>query len=150
VLVRRLSLFASLGVLALVLAACSSAPSSESQNASNTPTSHAGAARSSTTTAASAVPASVPNQDNVRKDVTLSNCGAVSGGWSAGGTVKNSMGHQATYQITVFFTDTGATDLAYGVTNVPVAAGKSSPWSVTTRFAAPSQVLCVLRGVAAN
>ena len=63
---------------------------------------------------------------------------------------KNSLNHSTTYHITVFFTSTHAEDLAYAATSVPVDAGQSKLWSVTASFAAPSTVLCVLRGVAAS
>jgi hypothetical protein len=96
------------------------------------------------------VPTSVPNQVSVRKDVQLLHCGATKGGWSAGGTVKNSLGHTATYQITIFFTSNQATDLAFAKTSVSLGAGQSKLWSTQATFAAPAQVLCVLRGVAAS
>jgi hypothetical protein len=96
------------------------------------------------------VPSNVPNQGSARKDVQMINCGSSSGGWSAGGTIKNMLGHHATYHITVFFTSTEATDLAYGSTSVPVTSGQTKRWSVKSNFSAPAQVLCVLRGVAAN
>jgi hypothetical protein len=94
------------------------------------------------------VPQSVPNDVAARHDVTLSSCKAAKGGWSAGGTIKNSTHATATYKITIFFTNAHATDLDYAATSVRVAAGKSKPWSTTATFAAPKQVLCVLRGVA--
>ena len=111
---------------------------------------------STTTTAAPStskdtiVPVNVPNQDNVRKDVQLLNCGQSSGGWSAGGEVSNSLGKSATFDITVFFTDAASTDLAYATTNVTLDSGKSSLWSVKATFAAPAGTVCVLRGVAAS
>ena len=94
------------------------------------------------------VPQSVPNDVNARRDVTMSACRAATGGWSAGGTVKNGTGKSATYVITVFFTNTHATDLGFANTSVVVAAGKSKPWTVKATFAAPRSVRCVLRGVA--
>ena len=96
------------------------------------------------------VPTSVPNEVSVRKDVQMLSCGATKGGWSAGGTVKNSLGHDATYQITIFFTSNQATDLAYAMTSVSVGAGQSKVWSTQATFPPPAQVLCVLRGVAAS
>ena len=78
------------------------------------------------------------------------NCGPAQGGWSAGGTVKNSLGHSATYDITVYFTSSQATDLSYASTLVPVDPDQSKLWSVKATFTAPSTVLCVLRGVAAS
>ncbi|HTU39895.1 MAG TPA: hypothetical protein VMF35_17995 [Acidimicrobiales bacterium] len=64
--------------------------------------------------------------------------------------MKNTQGHDATYRITVFFTSAQATDLAYGVTSVGVGSGQVKLWSVKATFSAPSQVLCVLRGVSAS
>ena len=92
----------------------------------------------------------VPNQDSVRKDVQLLNCGSTKGGWSAGGTVRNTLGHDTTFDITVFFTSTEAMDLASAATSVPLNAHQSKLWSVKGTFAAPAQVLCVLRGVATH
>jgi hypothetical protein len=92
----------------------------------------------------------VPDQAGVRPDVDLINCGQTKGGWSAGGTVQNSLRRRTTYIITVFFTSSQATDLASAVTSVPLAAGQSKLWSTQATFAAPGQVLCVLRGVAAR
>lgn len=117
-----------------------------SKNGGTTPPSSSTTTSVSTTT----VPANVPNQDNVRKNVILKNCAASPGGWSAGGVVNNPSGSSTTYKITIFFTSTGATDLASGSTSVPLNAHGSSLWSVKVSFAAPSQVLCVLRGVATS
>ena len=134
---KRLSAVLVVSALGVSLAACSG---------SNNPSS------STTTTKAvpGSVPNNVPNQVRVRKDVQMINCGSSSGGWSAGGTIKNTLGHDATYNITVFFTSTQATDLAYGSTSVPVSSGQTKLWSVKSSFAAPAQVLCVLRGVATS
>jgi hypothetical protein len=96
------------------------------------------------------VPTKVPNQPSVRKDVALLTCSQSGGGWSAGGAVHNTLGRTATFHITAFFTSTGYTDLAYATTSVTVEAGKSSLWSAKATFAAPSSVLCVLRGVSAS
>lgn len=96
------------------------------------------------------VPMSVPNQPSVRKDVKLFNCSKSTGGWSAGGTIDNTQGKTATYDITVFFTSTGYTDLASANTSVTVDAGKQSLWNANAAFAAPGTVLCVLRGVSAS
>jgi hypothetical protein len=136
-MVRRLSVVAALG---LSLAACGNSPSGNSA-ATTSSTAHG---------ATTSFPEKVSNQVGVRKDVDLRNCASTHGGWSAGGTVRNTLGHDATYEITVFFTSSMAQDLAYATTSVPVSAGKSSLWSVTASFAAPSTVLCVLRGVSTS
>jgi hypothetical protein len=83
-------------------------------------------------------------------DVALENCGASAGCWSAGGVIKNSQGKTETYTITVFFTTSQATDQASATTTSTVDAGKSALWNVKATFAAPSGVLCVLRGVSAT
>lgn len=158
-----------LGVLgaAGILAGCSSP--SPAKSSSDTTTSTTAAAGTTTTTTSKSgatttlpssptttsdstttVPANVPNQDNVRKNVILKNCASSPGGWSAGGVVYNPSGSSTTYKITIFFTSTGATDLASGSTSVPLNAHGSALWSVKATFAAPSQVLCVLRGVATS
>ena len=132
---RRWSAVLVVSTMGVALAACSG---------SNHPSS------STTTTVAGSVPDNVPNQVSARKDVQMIDCASSRGGWSAGGTIKNTLGHDATYHITVFFTSTEATDLAYGSTSVPVSSGRTRSWSVNSTFAAPAQVLCVLRGVAAS
>jgi hypothetical protein len=134
--VKRLLALASVGVLAVAVAACG--------NSGN------GSATSTTDRSGTSVPNSVPNQDAVRTDVTMSTCAPAHGGWTAGGTIKNTLGHDATYQITVFFTSAQASDLAYGETSTTVNAKASAPWTVTATFDAPSTVRCVLRGVAAS
>jgi len=92
----------------------------------------------------------VPNQDSVRKDVPLLNCGSTKGGWSAGGGVRNTLGHDTTFDITVFFTLTEVMDLASAATSVPLNAHQSKLWSVKGNYAAPAQALCVLRGIATH
>jgi hypothetical protein len=96
------------------------------------------------------VPLIVPNQDSVRKDVDLLTCAKSADGWSAGGAVRNTLGRAATYTITVFFTSSQSTDLAYATTKTEVDKGKNALWSANATFATPSSVLCVLRGVSAS
>ena len=134
--VRRLLALAAVCVLGLSVAACG--------NSGN------GSATATTSQSGTSVPNSVPNQDSVRSDVTMSKCAPVHGGWSAGGTIKNTLGHDATYQITVFFTSAQASDLAYAATSATVNAHQNGTWTATATFAAPSTVRCVLRGVAAS
>jgi hypothetical protein len=129
---------AAAAAMALSLSACGSGTPS----ASSTSTTKV--------TVLGSVPLSVPNQITVRKDVDMINCAATKGGWSAGGTVRNNLGHPATYLITVYFTSSQATDLAYASTSVAVDQGQSKLWSVRATFNAPGVVLCVLRGVAAH
>lgn len=152
---RRLAAVGALALLGVTVAACTSSsksglPSSTPASTSTTASSGSGSTASTGVSPSTNVPDSVPNQVAVRKDVDVQNCGSTPGGWSAGGTVKNTMGHAATYHITVFFTTAQATDLAYGVTSVQVGSGQGKLWSVKATFAAPSQVLCVLRGVSTS
>ena len=145
---RRLAAVGAVTALGLSLAACSSNPTNGS--ASSTSTSAKSGTGGSRGSNATDVPNNVPNQVSVRKDVAVQNCAATAGGWSAGGTVQNTLGHDTTYHIDVFFTSAQATDLAYGVTTVAVPAGQTKLWSVSATFAAPAQVLCVLRGVSTS
>jgi hypothetical protein len=111
---------ATVAIVGPCLAACGN---SGNGTASSTTTSTRPGSTRAGSTSPTGAPASVPNQPAVRQDVTLSNCASAPGGWSAGGAVKNTEGHDATYHITDFFTTAQATDLTYGT------------------------VLCVLRGV---
>lgn len=141
---RRLLALATVAIVGPCLAACGN---SGSRTASSTTTSTRPGSTHAGSTSQTGVPASVPNQPAVLEDVTLSNCASAPGGWSAGGAAKNTQGHDATYHITGFFTTAQATDLTYDTTAVPVGAGGSKQWSVSAKFAAPTTVLCVLRGV---
>jgi hypothetical protein len=132
---RRLVTAASVVALGLSFTACGSSKPSASSTSTT-----------SGVTVPTTVPLNVPNQVKLHDDVDMVNCGATKGGWSAGGTAKSSLRRSATYLITVFFTSSQATDLAYGSTSVHLAAGQSKLWSVQAAFDAPS----VLRGVAAR
>ena len=134
-----------------VLAGCSSPSNSTSASTSTTAASNG----STTSTpgggsATTTIPNSVPNVDADRKNVTVANCGSIPGGWSAGGSVKNPSSSATTYHITIFFTSAQATDLASASTSVAVGANGTNLWTVKASFAAPSQVLCVLRGVSTS
>jgi hypothetical protein len=131
-------------VAGLCLAACSSSGNPSSSATTTTTT------KPPATSKDTIVPVNVPNQDNVRKDVQLLTCAASSGGWSAGGAARNTLGKSATFDITVFFTNAVSTDLAYATTSVTLDSGKSSLWSAKATFAAPAGTVCVLRGVAAS
>jgi putative hemolysin len=133
-------------VLAALVAGMSLAACSNSDHPSTSAT-------TTTTTFVShdtVVPLSVPNQDSVRKDVDLLTCAKSADGWSAGGALRNTLGEAATYTITVFFTSSQSTDLAYATTMAEVDNGKFALWSAKATFAAPASVLCVLRGVSAS
>lgn len=90
------------------------------------------------------------NDPKARPNVILdrSQCTAVRGGWHAGGTVTNTGRTPTAYRLTVFFTSSHATVLSYAQTTVRADAGKTEKWSVSSTFAAPKSVICVLRGVA--
>ena len=130
---RRLLMLLPAAASALTLAAC---------------TSTATPPKVTTTTFATIVPNSVPNIPSERKDVALLNCGTVPGGWMAGGIAHNPTGHSATFRITIFFINSGDTDLTYAVTSVTMGAGKNKLWSAKATFSAPADTRCVLRGVA--
>ena len=137
---RRISVAGVVAVLGLALASCGGPG-------------NPGASSSTTTTKATvpgSVPLRVPNEAAARKNVQLINCNAVKGGWTAGGTVHNPTDQPATYLITVYFTSSQATDLAYAQTSVALDPGQTRLWSAKASFDAPSVVLCVLRGVATH
>jgi len=94
------------------------------------------------------IPTSVANVDTKRKDVVLTGCAAIPGGWSASGSALNPTKSTLTYKITVFFTTTAATDIDYAVTTVTVKPGVTQHWTASKVFSAPASMLCVLTGVA--
>ncbi len=79
--------------------------------------------------------------------MVLDKCAAVAGGWGASGTAANPGTSSVTYEITIFFTDSGSTVINDAQTRVTVAAGKTEKWSANAKFKPPSEVNCVLRGV---
>jgi len=93
------------------------------------------------------VPADVPNDPALRARVAVASCKAVDGGWQAGGTASNPGRKPATYRITVFFTTATATVVGAARTSITVEPGAKQAWSVSDRFTAPKDTLCVLRGV---
>lgn len=111
--------------------------------ACGSPKVHATTASTTTTT----IPTQVPNNPSVRQEVSVTSCADSPGGWEAGGTVTNRLNHTATFKITVFFTNSGATDLAFGSISETVGSGKAMTWLTKATFSAPTTVLCVLRGV---
>jgi hypothetical protein len=104
---------------------------------------------SSTTTAVKTppLPKNFPNSKAARQNVDLSSCVTAPGGWSASGTAHDPSASAGKYKITVYFTDSKATTIGYGQTEVSVQPGKSATWKVADKFNAPSKVLCVLVGV---
>lgn len=131
------------GVLAIAcaaaLAACSTAPSA-GPTPKHTPTP---AVTQHPLPAAS----DIPNNVAQRKYVSLTACRETHGGWAATGVATNPGPGATDYAITIFFTSTSATVLDYATTSVSVGAGGHATWRAEAQFAAPSRVLCVLRGV---
>jgi hypothetical protein len=148
--VRTLIVCALTVGLALVsVAGCSK--SSKSSQSSAKPTSSASVKASSTGSALTQntlPPASaIVNDVAKRKAVAITKCAAADGGWSASGTAKNAGTSDATYAITVFFTDAHATVQDFATTSVTVKAGQTQDWSAAKKFTAASPTECVLRGV---
>jgi hypothetical protein len=96
---------------------------------------------------ATSVPTKVANNVKSRKNVQLTSCKKVAGGWGAAGTASNPGTKAAAYTITVFFTTTSATVVGMGKTQVTVAPGGTQDWTAAGKFKAPAKMLCVLRGV---
>jgi hypothetical protein len=98
-----------------------------------------------------ALPSNIPNNPQLRGNVQIASgtagCKAAPGGWEATGTAINPSDKDITYEVTVFFTTTSATVIDAGHTDVKVKAHGSSPWTVSDKFNAAPQMLCVLRGV---
>jgi hypothetical protein len=98
--------------------------------------------------AATSIPGRVPNSPGLRRNVDMSTCKAVEGGWSAAGTASNPGSKEnVDYTITVFFTTTSATVLDSVQTKVTVKPGDKHTWRASKKFTAPPKTLCVLRGV---
>jgi hypothetical protein len=95
-------------------------------------------------------PTSALNQDEAQNDVVMPDCGAAADGWSAGGTVTDSLGRSATYQITVNFTTAQGEELAYATTTVKTSPGRTQAWYVRAMFSPPAVVQCALKTVEAR
>ena len=89
----------------------------------------------------------IANDVAKRKSVAITKCAASDGGWTASGTAKNSGTGDATYAITIFFTNAHATVQDYATTSVTVKAGQSADWTASKKFTASTPTNCVLRGV---
>jgi hypothetical protein len=98
-------------------------------------------------TGATSLPSNIPNIVTLRKNVQVSSCAAVAGGWAATGTATDPGAAAAEYTITVFFTTTGATVIDAAQTKVSLTAGQSRTWKISEQFHAAPTMLCVLRGV---
>jgi hypothetical protein len=98
-------------------------------------------------TGATAVPTEVPNDTALRKNVQLSSCKRITGGWGASGTATNPGTTSVDYTITIFFTTSKATVVSTGATHITVDPGDTQTWTVQRKFIAQPKTLCVLRGV---
>lgn len=94
------------------------------------------------------IPTEVPNDTALRKGVAVTSCKAVTGGWGAEGTAKNSGSAPRKYTITIFFTTAAATTIDSAATSVDVPPGETVKWAASKKFKAAETMLCVLRGVA--
>lgn len=140
---RGLPAVVAVATLSWALSACGGGSSPSASPSSSGSTSHGSAVKAE-------APKTDPRQFDPQADVHLINSAPTQGGWSAGGTVQNTLGRPATYRITVSFDSTGPTTLAVGSTAVPMAAGKTTLWSVTSKFDAPVLVICQLQEVTAG
>lgn len=128
------------------IAGCSKSSSKASPSASaNT----ASASTSASALTQNTLPAAsaIVNDVDKRKSVVVTKCAAADGGWTAGGTAKNAGTADATYAITIFFTNDHATVEDYATASVTVKAGQTQDWSATKKFTAVTPTNCVLRGV---
>lgn len=100
--------------------------------------------------AATALPSSVANEADLRKQVTISACEKTAEGWQAAGTAANPGATASTYEVTVFFTTASATVIHWAQAKVDVQGGGSATWSLDEKFTAPPDTRCVLRGVGAS
>ena len=149
---RALTPLVALALAPLALTACSSDPESPAPAAATEP---AAAPSSSAPTLPKGVkPASVPtkvaNDVGDRKNVVMNACKTTGDGWGASGTATNPGKKDVTYKVTVFFTTTSATTIDSASTDVAVKAGETVTWDAAKKFKTPSEMLCVLRGVAAD
>jgi hypothetical protein len=126
----------------LLAAGCSSSSKHNDKASSTAPTSSG-----SPTLVQNQPPSSIANDPAKRPAVTITQCGAVSGGWSAAGTAKNTGKSSESFEITIVFTAAGGTVQDYAVGKLSVDAGKTGKWETEKTFAAQLATMCVLRGV---
>lgn len=129
---------------ATILSACSTSPTTSVSATTPTTTAQSSA---STVPVQHPLPSTVPNNLTLRKNVTITACHAIAGGWAATGTAANPGTSPGNYQITVFFTTPRATVLDYATVAVVVQPGKTAQWTAEQRFATVPGMICVLRGV---
>jgi hypothetical protein len=145
------ALTSALALLAVTGCSSSSAAAGKksSSAASGASSASSAASNASPAVAQNTLPAAsaIANDVAKRPSVAVTKCVASDGGWTASGTAKNSGTGDATYAITIFFTNAHATVQDYATTSVTVPAGKSVDWSAAKKFAASTPTNCVLRGV---
>ena len=93
------------------------------------------------------VPTEVPNTPALRRNVTVSTCEKVDGGWKAEGSAMNDTDDPVDLTVTIFFTSDRGTVLGTGDTKVSVKPKSSADWAVTSKLTPTEKTLCVLRGV---
>jgi hypothetical protein len=142
------ALTAALALLAVTGCSSSSADASKKTSSALSSASSA-ASTASAAVAQNTLPAAsaIANDIAKRPSVAVTKCVASDGGWTASGTAKNSGTGDATYAITIFFTNAHATVQDYATTSVTVPAGKSVDWTAAKKFTASTPTNCVLRGV---
>ncbi len=144
---HRLTTLAVCAVAACVaLAGCTSSTKGAAKSSASSAS--AAASSSASLTQNTLPPASaIVNDVDKRKAVTVAKCAATADGWGASGTAKNSGTADATYAITIFFTNDHATVEDYATATVTAKAGASADWTAAKKFAATTPTNCVLRGV---
>lgn len=151
----RLSGLALAGLLLTTAAACSGSDdgAAPGPDQPGDPTTSATAAPASSLpkgVTPAPIPTKVANDPGDRKNVVLTTCEAAEGGWQASGTATNPTKSAVEFRVTVFFTTTSATTIDSARTDVEVKPGETVKWTAKKEFAAPKEMLCVLRGVAAK
>ncbi|GGK67250.1 hypothetical protein Sme01_09750 [Sphaerisporangium melleum] len=96
---------------------------------------------------ANPLPKKIANDPEVRRNVALTKCAAMPGGWEARGTARNPGGKPVTYKIVVFFTTTQATTLDYAQALVKVPPGETVDWHASKKFRAEQEMLCPVPGI---
>lgn len=145
--IRGAALLAAVALAAGGLAGCTSSQSSEGSGPPEPAPTSASGKQNPPSTGATAVPTKVANDIELRKNVQLSSCKRIAGGWGASGTATNPGTKPVDYTITIFFTTAKATVVSTGATHITVNPGDKQNWTVHRKFAAHPKTLCVLRGV---
>ncbi|HMH58129.1 MAG TPA: hypothetical protein VK537_03000 [Galbitalea sp.] len=135
---RHLALALGLAVAAVAcLSACTATPNPTTATATAAPK----------VVGATDAPTIVPNDPDLRKDVTMTSCGAAKGGWQAGGKIVNHSSTARGYHVEVFFTSLETTVLGSGLVRVHVDAGASKAWKIEDKFTPAKPTVCVVTGV---